>query len=275
MNSMKLKVSRLLLVLLAAGLSQMPAFAKGNKVGGSAAGASVAATVNGAAIPEERVSALLAQQTARGVPDSPELRAQVVNFLVGRELLAQEAKAKGLDKAPEVLAELEMAKQQIMISAYLQQFVKANPVSDAAVKAEYDRLTTSAVQKEYRASHILVETEQEAKDIIAKLDKGEKFESLAGQSKDPGSKEKGGDLGWNGPANFVKPFSDAMVALNKGSYTTVPVRSQFGYHVIRVEDVRDVPPPPLEEVKGQIQQAMVGRMVEAHVGELRKKAKVQ
>ncbi|MDD5295635.1 MAG: peptidylprolyl isomerase [Rhodocyclaceae bacterium] len=268
---MKSYAPRLALVMLAALLSQAPAMA----AKGSAAKEPVAATVNGVAVPESRVEALVAQQTAKGAPDSPQLREQIKNFLVGRELLAQQAKSKGLEKSPEVMAELEMARQQILIGAYLQQFLKAHPISDAAIKAEYDRLVAANPQKEYKARHILVEKESEAKDIIAKLDKGEKFDTLATQSKDPGSKDKGGDLGWNVPGNFVKEFSDAMVALNKGSYTTAPVKSQFGYHVIKLEDSRDAKAPPLDEVKGQIQQALVGRSVEQHVAELRQKAKVQ
>jgi peptidyl-prolyl cis-trans isomerase C len=174
-----------------------------------------------------------------------------------------------------VVAELEASRQQILIAAYLQQLLQAHPISEATVKAEYDRLVTANPQKEYKARHILVEKESEAKDIIAKLDKGEKFETLAGLSKDPGSKDKGGELGWNSTATFVPEFSNAMAALNKGSYTTTPVHSQFGYHVIQLEDVRDAKAPTLDEVKAQIQQILVSRTVEQHVAELRKKAKIQ
>lgn len=278
MKFSKSHAPRLAAVLLAALLSQAPAMAaKGAAKGGAkeAGSPAVAATVNGVAIPSSRIDMLLSQQTAKGAPDTPEMREQIKNFLVGRELLAQAAKAKGLDKAPEVVSEVDMARQQILIGAYLQQFLKAHPVSDEVVKAEYNRLVAANPQKEYQARHILVEKESEAKDIIAKLDKGEKFETLAAQSKDPGSKDKGGELGWNSPANSVPEFSSAMTALNKGSYTTAPVQSQFGYHVIKLEDVRDAKAPPLDEVKGQIQQGLVGRAVEQHVAELRQKAKIQ
>ncbi len=278
MKFSKSHAPRLAAVLLAALLTQMPAMAaKGApKAGAKEGGASaVAATVNGVAIPASRIDMLLSQQAAKGAQDTPEMREQIKNFLVGRELLAQAAKAKGLDKAPEVVSEVEMARQQILIGAYLQQFLKAHPVSDDVVKAEYNRLVAANPQKEYKARHILVEKESEAKDIIAKLDKGEKFETLATQSKDPGSKDKGGELGWNSPANFVPEFSNAMTALNKGSYTTAPVQSQFGYHVIKLEDMREAKAPALEEVKGQIQQGLVGRAVEQHVAELRQKAKIQ
>jgi peptidyl-prolyl cis-trans isomerase C len=274
MKSLKSHAPKLAIALLAAFLVQAPAMAKGGAKG-AAAGTSVVATVNGAAIPESRVDLLVAQQVAKGVADSPQLREQVKNFLIGRELLAQAAKAKGLEKSPEVVAELEMSRQQIMIGAYLQQFLKSHPISEATVKAEYDRLVTANPQKEYKARHILVEKESEAKDIIAKLDKGEKFENLAVLSKDPGSKDKGGELGWNSPATFVPEFSTAMAALNKGSYTTTPVHSQFGYHVIQLEDVRDAKVPSLDEVKAQIQQILVSRSVEQHVAELRQKAKIQ
>ncbi len=257
MKSIKTGVSRLAFALVVLGVAHTSAWAK-DKAPAAAPekGAAPVAVVNGVAIPESRVELVVAQQVAKGAPDSQELRAQVKGFLVGRELLAQAAKSKGLDKNPEVLAELELAKQQMMITAYLRDYARANPVSDAAVKAEYDRLVAANPQKEFKAQHILVESEQEAKDIIAKLDKG-------------------GELGWNAPTNFVKPFADALMALNKGSYTTTPVRSQFGFHIIKLEDTRDLTPPSFDEVKGQIQQALVGRVVEAHVEELRKKAKIQ
>lgn len=275
MKSMKFSVSRLVVVLLAAALTQGTAFAKGNKAAGAAGDATSVATVNGVPVSKGRVDSIVAQQVEKGAQDTPEMREQIKNFLIGRELLAQASKAKGLEKQPEVTAEIELAKQQILIGAYLQQYMKMNPVSDAKVKAEYDRLVGANQQKEFKVRHILVEGEAEAKDIIEKLNKGEKFDTLAAQSKDPGSKDKGGDLGWNVPGNFVEPFARAMVNLNKGSYTTVPVKSQFGYHVIKVEDQRDAVPPTLDQVKPQIQQSLTARAVEEHVAELRKKAKVQ
>ena len=151
----------------------------------------------------------------------------------------------------------------------------AHPVSDADVKAEYDKIKSQLGDKEYKARHILVEKEEEAKAIIAKLDKGEKIDDLAKQSKDPGSKDKGGDLGWANPASFVKPFADALSKLEKGKYTTTPVKTDFGYHVIKLEDTRPLKAPAFDEVKGQLKQRLEQQRVEKHIAELRSKAAVK
>ncbi len=148
-------------------------------------------------------------------------------------------------------------------------------MTDADIKAEYDKFKAQAGDKEYHVRHILVETEDQAKAIIAKLKSGTKFEELAKQSKDPGSAANGGDLDWATPASFVKPFSDAMVALKKGDVTETPVKTQFGYHVIRLDDTRPAKVPTLEEVKPQITEALQQRKLQAYQEELRKKAKIQ
>lgn len=233
------------------------------------------ATVNGKAIPQIRADALVAAQAAQGQPDSPELRQAVKEELVRREILAQEAAKKGLDKKGEVLGQIELARQSVLIGAYLGEFAKANPISDAQLKKEYEGIKSQLGDKEYNARHILVEKEDEAKAIIEKLKKGEKFDELAKQSKDPGSKDKGGELGWANRAAYVKPFSDAMVTLEKGKYTSTPVKSDFGYHVIQLDDVRELKAPSFDEVKGQIAQRLQQQQVQTHIGELRAKAKVQ
>ena len=128
--------------------------------------------------------------------------------------------------------------------------------------------------REYKARHILVEKEEEARDIIARLKKGEKFEDLAKQSKDPGSRDKGGDLDWSVPANYVKPFADALTKLEKGKFTDAPVKSDFGWHVILLEDSRAFTPASLDELKPQITQSIQRQMVDQHVQDLRSKAKV-
>jgi peptidyl-prolyl cis-trans isomerase C len=191
--------------------------------------------------------------------------------LVTREMLAQEAQKKGFDKRTEV----QLSQQQVLISAYLNDYARSHPASDDAVKKQYDAFRAAAGDKEYKARHILVEKEDEAKDIIARLKKGEKFEDLAKQSKDPGSKDKGGDLDWATPNNYVKPFADALVKLEKGKYTEAPVQSQFGWHVIRLDDTRQFTPPSLDDVKPQIVQNLQGQIVRQHVMELRQKAKVE
>jgi peptidyl-prolyl cis-trans isomerase C len=171
------------------------------------------------------------------VPDSPQLRNEVREQLIVREIIAQEATKKGLAKNVDVQAQLELARQQVLWNAYIADFIKSNPIPDAQLKAEYDKLRSTRGDKEYKTRHILLEKEDDAKAVIADLKKGRKFEELAKQSKDPGSKDRGGDLDWNSPAGYVKPFGDAMVKLEKGKYTETPVQTQFGWHVI-VEDVR-------------------------------------
>lgn len=239
------------------------------------AGKSAYATVNGKAISKNLADTLTAAQTQQGQTDSPELRNAVKEELVRREIIAQEAAKKGFDKKPDVQAQMDLARQGVLIGAYLKDYVAKHPVADAQVKQAYDDLKTRLGNKEYKVRHILVDGEDEAKAIIAKLQKGEKFEDLAKQSKDPGSKERGGDLGWANPASFVKPFSDAMVKLEKGKYTAQPVKSDFGWHVIQLDDTRDVKVPTFEEAKGQLTQQMQQNVVQKHVEELRAKAKVE
>ena len=231
--------------------------------------------VNGKTIPKSRIETMVAGQMAQGQPDTPELRNAVREELARREILVQAAQAKGIDKKADVQTQVEMARQQVVIGAYLQDFVKNNPPSEQQIRQEYDAIKARVGDKEYKARHILVQKEEEAKAIIAKLNKGEKFDDLAKQSLDPGSKERGGDLGWSTPAAYVKPFADALVALQRGSYTKEPVKSDFGFHVILLEDSRELKLPTLDEAKPQISQRLAQQIVEKHVNDLRAKAKVQ
>jgi peptidyl-prolyl cis-trans isomerase C len=243
---------------------------------GAAKGAAALATVNGVAIPRTRGEALMNQQKARGAPDNDQTRAMVREELVNRELLMQEAQRTGVAKSPEVVGQLDLARQEIVISAYLRDWVRKNPVSDADVQKEYDRVRAEQGDKEYRARHILVETEDQAKDVIAQLKKGGKFEDLAAKnSKDPGTKDRGGDLDWTTPGNLDRGFSDAMVKLEKGKYTDAPVKTRFGYHVIQLDDVRPVRIPTLAEIKPRIQQQLVQAKIEEMVRGLRTKAKIE
>jgi peptidyl-prolyl cis-trans isomerase C len=150
-------------------------------------------------------------------------------------------------------------------------WAKANPISDAALHKEYDTIKSQLGDKEYKVRHILVDKEDEAKEIIASLQKGEKFEKLAERSKDPGSKANGGDLDWNAPANFVKPFSDAMVKLEKGKFTATPVQTQFGWHVIKLDDTREAKVPSFDEVKPQLTQRLQGQHLDEYFRDLRSK----
>jgi peptidyl-prolyl cis-trans isomerase C len=240
-----------------------------------AVAASPVVTVNGTPIPAAWADALMAEQKAQGAPDSEQLRKAVTEELVRREVLAQEAKKKGLDKQPNVAAQMDLARQAVLIRADLQDFVKTNPVTDAEVKAEYEKIKTNLGEKEYKPRHILVDKEEDAKAIIAKLQTGQKFEDLAKDSKDPGSKDKGGELGWSNPGMFVQPFSEAMVKLEKGKFTPQPVKSDFGYHVILLEDVRPLKAPSFDEVKPQLTQRLQQKKVEQHILDLRAKATVK
>jgi peptidyl-prolyl cis-trans isomerase C len=221
--------------------------------------------------PKSYFDFLLKERLAQGQPDTPELRAAVREELNTRELLVREAKKKGLEKTPDVKNQMELAGQTVLVRAYVADWLKANPVSDAALHKEYDAIKAQMGDKEYKVRHILVEKEDEAKEIIVALQKGEKFEKLAERSKDPGSKANGGDLDWNAPGNFVKPFSDAMVKLPKGKFTTVPVQTQFGWHVIEVDDIRDAKVPSFDEVKPQLTQRLQGQALDMYFKELRAK----
>jgi peptidyl-prolyl cis-trans isomerase C len=214
---------------------------------------------------------LLKERIAAGQPDTPEMRAGLREELNTRELLVREAKKKGLDKNPDVKTQMDLTAQTVLVRAFVADWIKANPVSEDAMHKEYDSIKAQMGDKEYKVRHILVEKEDEAKDVIVELQKGEKFEKLAERSKDPGSKAKGGDLDWNAPGNFVKPFSDAMVKLPKGKFTTQPVQTQFGWHVIEVDDIREAKVPAFDEVKPQLQQRMQGQQLDIYFRDLRAK----
>ncbi len=233
------------------------------------------AVVNGKNVPSSRADAMIKQMAAQGQQDTPELRAMVKEELINREILIQEADKLGLANNADVKAQMEIARQSILIRALVADYLKKNPVKDADIKAEYDKFRAQASDKEYHARHILVETEDEAKAIIAKLKGGAKFEDLAKQSKDPGSAANGGDLDWAAPSAFVKPFSDAMVSLKKGQLLETPVQTQFGYHVIRLDDVRTAKIPTLEEVKPQVAESLQQRKLQAYQQELRSKAVIK
>jgi peptidyl-prolyl cis-trans isomerase C len=235
------------------------------------------ATVNGTPISQSRFNFLLQQAQQQGQPDSPDVRKNLLNKLIVEEVVAQAALKKGLDKSAEVLTQIELSRQTVLIRAYLQDYIKSNPLGDDVLKAEYDKIKSQMGDKEYHARHILVEKEAEAKDIIATLikNKGKGFEKLAVKSKDPGSKAKGGDLGWAAPANFVPEFSAALTKLQKGKFTTEPVKSQFGWHVILLEDSRTMQAPPFDEVKQNLRQRAQQQQIDTMISDLRAKAKVE
>ena len=233
------------------------------------------AIVNGKAVPTSRVEALKQQVARSGRPITPDVEAQIKEEVIAREIFMQEAQKRGLDATEEYKSQIELARQTILIRELFAEFQKTSAVTDADVQAEYDKFVAANGGKEYRARHILVETKEQAEAVLAALKKGGKFEDLAKkQSKDPGSGANGGDLDWAAPGNYVKEFSDAMVALNKGQVSG-PVQSQFGFHIIRLDDVREAQLPSLEDVKPQIVQQMTQQRMATFQQELRAKAKVE
>ena len=236
------------------------------------------AVVNGKAVPKARMDALADQMSRAGRPVTPDQEGQLREEVIMREIFMQEAQKRGLDATPDFQTQMEFARQSLLVRELLVDYQKTHPVTDAEIQAEYDKVKAANASsgKEYKAQHILVEKEAEAKAIIASLKKGAKFEDIAKkQSKDPGSGANGGDLGWANPAGYVKEFGDALVALKKGQTTDAPVKTQFGYHIIRLNDERQQEFPPLEQVKPQIAQQLQQQKMSEFQQELRAKAKVE
>ncbi len=234
------------------------------------------AIVNGKAVPKARLDALAQQVAKSGRPITPEVQVQMRDAVIAREVFAQEAEKLGLLGTDDYKNQMEIARQSALITVLIDDFKKKNPVTDADLKAEYDKFAATNGGKEYKARHILVEKEADAKAIIASIKKGAKFEDIAKkQSKDPGSGANGGDLDWANPSSYVPEFSDAMQKLNKGQMTDVPVKTQFGYHIIRVDDTRSAQLPGFEELKPQIAQQMEQQRLGAYQQSLRDKAKIE
>lgn len=239
-------------------------------------GKPAAAIVNGEAIPGDFLDLMLAEQRAQGTPEDPALKENIRKMLIRRALLVQAATKAGIDKRPDTQIKQNFASQNALIGDFIQDWVKNNVPTDAEIKQEYDNIKTGMeAQKEYHPRHILLKTEADAKAVITRLGKGAKFAELAKKSLDPGSKDSGGDLGWVNPGVFVPAFSEAMVKLSKGAYTRSPVKTEYGYHVILLEDTRSVQAPPLDEVKQELQQRMQQKKLQEYIDALEKNAKVQ
>ena len=267
----------LLAALAVAGTVQaQPAAPKAAAPAAAPAASTPAAAPAGKALyPQAQFDFMLKERLAQGAPDTPELRNAIREELNTRELLVREAKKANLDKNADVKNQMDLAGQTVLVRAYVADWLKKNPIPESELRKEYDAIKAQMGDKEYKVKHILVDKEDEAKDIIAQLQKGAKFDDLAkARSKDPGSKDRGGDLDWNAPGGFVKPFADAMVATPKGKFTAQPVQTQFGYHVILVEDIRDAKVPPFDEVKPQLAQRAQAAYLDKYFKELRSKAGV-
>ena len=234
------------------------------------------AIVNGKPVPSSRMDNLVREVAKSGQPITDEMKGKIKDELILREIFVQEAEKRGLAATPEYAGQMDLARQSVLIKALIEDQQKTLTVSDADIKAEYDRFASQAGGKEYKARHILVDKEKDARDIIAKIKKGAKFEDMAKKmSKDKGSAVNGGNLDWVNPTSLVKEFSDAMVGLKKGQMTPTPVKSQFGFHIIRLDDERSQELPKLEDVKPQIEQQLKQQKMAGFQDELRKKAKVE
>lgn len=233
-------------------------------------------SVNGVLIPNAYFDAMNRERETAGQPASAEFANAMKDELVNREILSQAAKKKGLDKSPTVAAQMDMARQAVLIRAFFEDYVKANPISDAQLKADYDKYVVQLGDKEFKVRHILVDKEDDAKAIIASLKRGETFEKLAKEkSKDTGSKDNGGDLDWAPAGRYVPEFATAVKAQAKGQLSETPVKTPFGYHVIRVDDSRAMKVPSFDEVKDKFRQQAQQEQVAALVQDLRGKAKIE
>ena len=273
---------RNLAVVLVAGSFALAAGAQETKAGKSKAAPKATASestkvvVNGVTIPQSRFDAMAKELDAQGHPASAERAQAIKEELVNREVLAQAAKKRGLDKDPDVQAQMDMARQAVLVRALFENEVKTHPVSDADLEKQYEQFKGSMGTNEYKVRHILVDSEAEAKSIIDQLNKGADFAKLAKEkSKDPGSKDNGGDLDWGPAGRYVKPFADAVQALPKGQTTQTPVKTDFGYHVIRVDDVRPLKVPTFAEIREQFRQRAQQQEIQRFVADLRGKAKVE
>ena len=231
-------------------------------------------SVNGTILTDQDFNAFARTVSSTRGKQMPQ--AEIMNTLIDRELLYQEALAKGYDKQPDVIRELENQKHSLLANVTVNKVLRAKPVTEQELRKVYKERVLSQKLNEYKARHILVKTEGEAKDIIAQLDKGADFSKLAkAKSIDTASAKKGGDLGWFAPKQMVPEFSKAAAALTKGKYTKTPVKSQFGWHVILLDDTRPVTPPKFEDMKGQLQGAVQNQRLGEYLNELRKKAKIE
>ena len=272
---MKTHFPLLLGVSLAAMLAAVPAPAPTKGAAAAPAQSETIATVNGKPISEAKLELLVRERVAQGQQDSPELRSFLKQELINREVIHQESVKRGLDKNPDVQLQLDMVRQGVLVAAFLQDHLKRNQPSEAALKSEYERIKSQQGDKEYRARHILVKTEEEAKEAIDQLAKGVKFETIAAEkSLDTGSKNNGGDLNWAPPGRYVKPFADALTHLKKGEITQTPVQTQFGWHVIQLQDERALKVPSFEEAKGRLVQMLSQQSLQKVVSDLRSKAKI-
>lgn len=265
---------RLGLIAGALALTSAIAFAE-NAQAPAAPAANKPIVVNGVTIGSDKIEFLIREMTANGQPDSPELRDNVRKQLVTSLILSQEAVKNGVDKEADVAARMELMRQSILARAQVMSYLKTNPITDDKLKALYEERKAAQTSHEVKARHILVKTEAEAKTVLAALKKGKKFEDLAKKhSLDPGSKDNGGELGWQNPATYVPEFSEALTKLEKGQISPNAVKTSFGFHIIQKQDERENA-PSLEQMKPHLQRELEGQMVEKYIESLRAKADIK
>lgn len=269
--------SRILLASAASLLTLIACSPSNSPQGSGVAKDDVAATVNGIPISERLVNQMLKQRADLGRSADAAARNAFIDRLAVQLIVAQEAVKKGLDKAPEVSAQLELSRQSVLVNAFVQDYLKNNTISDDALKAEYEKFKAQSAGTEYKARHILVEKEAEAKDVIARLKKNPNaFAALAKEkSKDTRSKVNGGDLGWFDPRGMVPEFGAAIAKLAKGKFTEEPVKSRFGYHVILLEDSRAKVVQPLEQIKPSLTQQVQQQNLQKLFDDMKAKAKIE
>ncbi|MBL80071.1 MAG: peptidylprolyl isomerase [Nitrosomonadaceae bacterium] len=235
------------------------------------------AKVNGVAIPKSRLELVMKGLIAQGQKDTPETRNAVRDDLIKQEVLSQEAIRKKLDKDPDISTQIMITRQSVLIRALQADFIKNNNPAEKELREEYQAVSAASMgDQEYNPRHILLSTEAEAKDIIAKIKKGGKFEEIAkDKSTDDGSKNKGGELGWSSARSYSQPFAEALIKLKTGEITEKPVKTSFGWHIIRLDGMRPLKIPPFEEVKQKVQQRVLQQKFKTYLEKLKEKAKIE
>jgi peptidyl-prolyl cis-trans isomerase C len=259
----------------------MAACGKGQQAAAPAApekpAAAPVATVDGSPISRVEYDIYL-KSLLQGRPTTElttEQRNQVLDEMVSMQLLATQALKEGLDKDPDVAARISVLRMRVLADMESQNYLKGKEPTEAELKAEYDTAIAAMDKTEYHARHILVATKEQAEQIIKKIKGGAKFEDVAKADSTDGSKANGGDLGWFTLARMAKPFADAVKTLKKGEMTSTPVQTQFGWHVIRLEDTREVAPPPFDQVKQQVTNGVIQKKLQTYADGLKKTAKIE
>lgn len=240
----------------------------------TSAGDQSIATVNGVPVPQSREQLALEQARVHGAADTPALRQAITENLISGELLVQAAEREKLDADPRVAQQIDMSRRTILIAAYQAKFLNDHPIDDRALHDAYDEMVAKSGTTEYHVQHILAANEAQAQAVITRLNQGANFTDVARESLDAGSKDHGGDLGWNSPNAYPQPFADAIRQLKKGQYTHKPVQTKFGWHVILLDETRPLVVPPFEQIKDKLRDALAKEAIGRQVAALRKTASV-